>query len=140
MINEDKLSKLEVWKSAMHIGVEIYKLSLENECLKKDFSIRDQIRKCALSISNNIAEGLEYNNNNDFARFLRIAKGSCGETRNCVIFLSKIGYITSSEEEIFCCQLIVLSKQLGSFISYLKSIKPNTKDSTRNPKPITTIS
>jgi four helix bundle protein len=128
MLSEDKLSNLEIWKTAINIGVEIYHLTLKNQSLNKDFSIRDQLRRCVLSISNNIAEGLEYNNNNDFVRFLRISKGSCGETRNCIIFLSKIGYITNDEKEFFCSKLIILSKQIGSLISYLKRIKSNAKN------------
>ncbi|MEN9600235.1 MAG: hypothetical protein RL596_2556 [Bacteroidota bacterium] len=115
MQNEDKLNNLEIWKNAINIGVEIYHLTLKNQSLNKDFSIRDQLRRCVLSISNNIAEGLEYNNNNDFVRFLRIAKGPCGETRNCIFFLSKIGYITNEEKEFFSSKLIMLSKQIGSF-------------------------
>jgi four helix bundle protein len=132
MLSEDKLSNLEIWKTAINIGVEIYHLTLKNQSLKKDFSIRDQLRRCVLSISNNIAEGMEYNNNNDFVRFLRISKGSCGETRNCIIFLSKIDYITNEEKEFFCSKLIMLSKQIGSLMSYLKSIKLNAKK-THNP-------
>ena len=51
------------------------------------------MKSSSISISDNIAEGFEYNNNPDFYRFLRIAKGSCGETRNKILFLKRLKYI-----------------------------------------------
>lgn len=53
---------LEVWKEAVRIGVEIYRLA-DLSPLKNDYKSRDQIIGAAISISNNIAEGFEYNNN-----------------------------------------------------------------------------
>ena len=76
MANIHSFEELEIWKKAQAYAVIIYKLCDNN----------DKIKRAALSISNNIAEGFEYNNNNDFYRFLRIAKGSCGEVKNCLIF------------------------------------------------------
>ena len=55
---------LEVWKNASDLGVEIYKLSSTGR-ISKDFGLRDQVQRAALSISNNIAEGYEYDNNKD---------------------------------------------------------------------------
>jgi four helix bundle protein len=68
------------------IAIEIYKIS-EKGNLSKDFGSRDQIRSSSTSISNNIAEGFEYNNNKDFIRFLRYSKGSSGELRSQLYIL-----------------------------------------------------
>ena len=75
---------LEIWKKAQELATIIYELCEINQKIARDFSFKDQIKRAALSISNNIAEGFEYSNNADFHRFLRIAKGSCGEVRNCL--------------------------------------------------------
>lgn len=56
----EKFEDLNVWKQAVKIAVEIYKLS-SSGMLSKDYSAKDQIRRAAVSISNNIAEGFEYN-------------------------------------------------------------------------------
>ena len=56
-----KIEDLEIWKEAVKIGVEIYKLTSRDK-LERDFSSKDQLRRAAISISNNIAEGFEYNN------------------------------------------------------------------------------
>jgi len=76
-----KFEDLEIWKLAI-LGVKnIYKLT-QNENFSRDFGLRDQIQRAVVSISSNIVEGFEKNNNNEFIRFLKIAKGSCGEVRN----------------------------------------------------------
>jgi four helix bundle protein len=80
---------LEIWKNAQELAKMVYDLCIRNEKIRQDFEFKNQIKKAALSISNNIAEGFEYNNNADFHRFLRIAKGSCGEVRNCLRFSVK---------------------------------------------------
>lgn len=72
---------LEIWKKAVKIGVEVYRITNLPQ-LSKDYSANDQLRKAAISISNNIAEGFEYNNNKMFIKFLMYAKGSAGELRS----------------------------------------------------------
>ena len=68
---------LDIWKKSQLLGTLAYKLCKSNSQISSDFSFKDQIKRAALSVSNNIAEGFEYSNNNDFRRFLRISKGSC---------------------------------------------------------------
>jgi four helix bundle protein len=58
---------------AVVIGVEIYKMTSAGK-LEKDYSAKDQLRRAAISVSNNIAEGFEYNNNKSFIRFLDMRK------------------------------------------------------------------
>ena len=91
----------------------------------KDFGLRDQIRKAAVSISSNIVEGFEKNNNNEFIRFLRISKGSSGETRNQAYIAFIINYITQEEFEKINSKLEKLSEQIGKFISYLEQKRKN---------------
>jgi four helix bundle protein len=91
----------------------VYELCDLNPKIAKDFSFKDQIKRSALSISNNIAEGFEYNNNADFHRYLRIAKGSYGEVRNCLLFSIRIKYTTPDEVKAEIELSISLSKQIG---------------------------
>lgn len=77
----DRFEDMEIWKIGISLAVRVYKLT-ENGKLQTDYGMKDQIRRSAASISNNIAEGFEYNNNKLFINYLKISKGSCGELRN----------------------------------------------------------
>jgi four helix bundle protein len=114
---------LDIWKKAQEFAAMIYELCDSNLKISKDFSFKDQIKRAVLSISNNIAEGFEYSNNNDFVRFLRIAKGSCGEVRNCLIFSARVNYtsldVIGSRIEFSR----TLGNQIGNLMKYLKQLR-----------------
>lgn len=111
---------LEIWKKAQDLAAMVYNLCEVNQKIAKDFSFKDQIKRASLSISNNIAEGFEYNNNADFHRFLRISKGSCGEVRNCLLFSIRINYCVVEEVQEPLALSKTLGKQIGAMMSYLK--------------------
>jgi len=123
MATVHQFEDLDIWKKSQALGLMVYSLCDSNKKITRDFSFRDQIKRAALSVSNNIAEGFEYNNNNDFCRFLRIAKASYGEVRNCLLFAVKVNYCTSQElaDTIQFCR--ELSSQMGNMIQYLKKYK-----------------
>jgi four helix bundle protein len=72
---------LEVWREARRLPPTIYKLTKAEKFLK-DFSLRDQIQRAAVSVMSNIAEGFERGGNQEFIQFLYVAKASCGEVRS----------------------------------------------------------
>ena len=113
-----RFEELKIWQQGIKITKQIYDVSAKKE-LSKDFALRDQIRRAVISISANIVEGFEKNNNNEFIRYLKIAKGSVGEVRNHLHIALTISYITIKEFETINQQLKELGKQIGSFISYL---------------------
>ena len=84
----ERFEDLEIWQIANAIAVDVY-LLCDKEPLKSDWGMKDQIRRAACSMSDNIAEGFEYNNNPDFIRFLNYAKGSSVEFRNKLAILNK---------------------------------------------------
>jgi len=123
---------LIVWRKAQDIAVKIYKLVEENDFIKKDFSLKDQFKSAAISISDNIAEGFEYNNDPDFYRFLRISKGSCGEIRNKIYFTRRLGFITEAASQSLLNELKILGSQIGELMKKVKSkIKLARASSTR---------
>jgi len=126
---------LEIWKKAQELATIIYQLSEINQKIAKDFSFKDQIKRAALSISNNIAEGFEYNNNADFHRFLGIAKGSCGEVRNCLLFSIKINYCTTEETSNSLELSKALSRQIGAMMKYLRQKIMDKKLTSKTIKP-----
>ena len=68
---------LEVWKRGCQLAVDVCVATHHS----KNFGLRDQMQRSAISIPSNIAEGAERDSDGDFIRFLRISKGSCGELR-----------------------------------------------------------
>ena len=119
-----RFEDLNIWKLSLQITKEIYDLTAKKE-FSKDFKLRDQIRGAIISVSSNIVEGFEKNNNNEFIRFLRISKGSAGEVRNQLYIAIAVGYITKEEFEKTNKKLEDLINQIGKFISYLTEKRRN---------------
>lgn len=120
--------EMKVWKDAAAIAVKVYRLC-EGPRLSKDFGSKDQLRRAALSISNNIAEGFEYNNNSDFVRFLRYSKGSAGELRSNLHILRDAEVIGRDDFDDLRSELISISKELEGFIKYLRNFDSASKRS-----------
>lgn len=70
--------KLKVWQLAMEIVVDVYKLT-ESFPSEEKFGLTSQMRRCAVSIASNIAEGAARNTHKEFTNFLHIAQGSLAE-------------------------------------------------------------
>jgi len=69
---------LIVWQKAIDFVTQVYRVTNQGE-LKRDFGLRDQMRRAAVSIPTNIAEGFERASRKEYLLFLNIAKGSAGE-------------------------------------------------------------
>jgi four helix bundle protein len=121
-----RFEELEVWKKVVEIGSDTYKIT-RTGLLAKDYITKDQLIRAALSISNNNAEGFEYNNNKDFIKFLRYAKGSSGELRNIYYVIYKSELIDKKTYIEFYNKLDSLSKQIQSFIKYLQNFETTKK-------------
>jgi len=127
MAKIERFEDLDLWKDAVKMGVSIYKVTEEGK-MARDFSARDQLRRAAISVSNNIAEGFEYNNNKAFVRFLMYAKGSAGELRSQLFVLKEAGIIEESKFHPLWENAVKLSRNIEGFRKYLRDFekqKPN---------------
>ena len=84
--------KLRVWQLAKNLAVKIYKVT-KNPKLSKDFGLKDQIQRAAVSISANISEGDELGTNKQSIRHFYIAKGSVAELQTLLIISNEIDYL-----------------------------------------------
>ena len=125
-----KFEELKIWKLSLKITKEIYDLTSKRG-FSKDFGLRDQTRRAIISVSSNIVEGFEKNNNNEFIRFLKIAKGSVGEVRNHLYIALAVNYITQQEFDKINKELDDLANQIGGFIVYLEKRRKNKEFTTR---------
>ena len=111
-----QFQKLEVWKRSFNLTKQIT-LDVQ-DC--KNFSFKDQISRSALSIPSNIAEGEERETNAEAARFLYIAKGSCGELYTQILLGKEIGYINSAKADTYLKEALSISRMLAGLIKYRK--------------------
>jgi four helix bundle protein len=118
MATIDRFEELHVWQASRALVKQIYQISTQT-LLSKDFALRDQIRRAAISIMANIAEGFERGGDKEFAHFLSIAKGSCGELRSLLVIAADQCYVgkpnaAKLDEE---CQQV--SRMLAALMRYL---------------------
>jgi four helix bundle protein len=92
-----KFQELKVWQRAKDLAVYIYKITGQG-VFAKDFGLRDQICKAAVSVPSNIAEGDELDTNRQAIRFFYIAKGSSAEVLTQIIIAYELEYV---KKEIF---------------------------------------
>ena len=112
---------LRVWQQGQELAADIYLLTETNKFIKTDFSLKDQLKSCSISISDNIAEGFEYNNNPDYYKFLRIAKGSCGELANKLLFIKRMKFDDESKLNQLITRTKALGNQIGALLIKVKS-------------------
>ncbi|MGH8020791.1 MAG: four helix bundle protein [Opitutaceae bacterium] len=105
---------LTVWKEAKALAVEVYQLTRE----LRDLGLRDQIRRSAVSVPSNIAEGDERGTDRDSVRFLYIAKGSLAELRTQLIIGREVGAIESIAALRLEKQCAELGRSLGALIRH----------------------
>lgn len=88
---------MPVWKEAMDLAVEIFKLTI-NLPKSEDYSLTSQIRRSSNSVHANIAEGFGRNTAKDKAHFYIISRGSATETQSHLIYGERVGYFDSIKE------------------------------------------
>ena len=113
---------LIVWQKAKDLAVKIYKIS-KSGVLGRDFGLRDQIRRSAISIASNLAEGDERETDKESIRFFYIAKGSLAELRTQIQIAYGIGYLERDCYEIIETECVELGKMIGSLIKVRKGSK-----------------
>jgi four helix bundle protein len=125
MARAERFEELEVWQRARELTDMIYDLS-DAGAFARDFGLRDQMRRAAVSIMSNVAEGFESRTQGLFAEFLGRAKGSSGEL--CAQFYIALdrNYLSPEQFDTALRLAETCSKQLARFMQYLHS-QPNTR-------------
>ena len=93
----ERFEDLIAWQKARQLAAEIYRISAQGD-FSRDFGLRDQIRRAAVSAMSNIAEGFDRGSRSEFHQYLVIAKASCAEVRSQLYVAQDVGYIG---QEIF---------------------------------------
>jgi len=116
----ERFEELKVWRVSRELVNFVYGIT-DNGAFRKDYGLKDQIRRAAISIPSNIAEGFERGGNKELCQFLYIAKGSAGEVRSQLYLALDQKYISNADFEDLNSLCTDVSNQLSGFINYLKS-------------------
>lgn len=109
--------ELEVWKKSIELVKQIYLVS-QNFPAQENFGLTSQIRRAAISVPSNIAEGVARYSDNDTIRFINIAIGSIAEIETQLIIAKELGYInTISNEENLLKQISALTIGLRNYLN-----------------------
>ena len=110
----------KLWQDAVAYATKIYKITDQMPWFENK-GICDQLRRAAVSISSNIAEGSAKPTDVDFARFLDQALGSAYEVETQLIISCNVGYITTEQNNELIQELNLIQKQLTAFIRSLRN-------------------
>lgn len=125
MATISRFEEIEAWQTAREVTRLVYALTNES-AFARDFGLRDQMQRAAVSIMSNIAEGFESRTQRMFIEYLGRAKASAGELRAQTYVAHDVGYLSDAQ----FAQLLDLvdknSRQISRFMSYLES-QPNSR-------------
>lgn len=110
-----KFTDLVAWKESHKLVLFIYKI-LEKYPKKETFALCDQIRRCVVSISANIAEGFSRQTKKEKVQFYYISKGSLTELENHLLISRDVGYINASEFNNLQEQINIVGRLLTGLI------------------------
>ena len=111
----DKIVKFEdliAWQKARALTTNVYRTTAAGP-FSKDFGLREQIRRAAVSTMSNIAEGFERESAAEFSRFLSIAKASCAELRSQLYVALDVGYLTDDAFNVLIAQADEVARIIG---------------------------
>lgn len=111
----------KVWQEGKLLVKEVYTAINASDSFAHDYALVNQIRKSAISIPSNIAEGFERASNKELIQFLYIAKGSSGELRTQIQLALELEYLSSEVANKLIEQAKAISRMLQTLINYLKN-------------------
>ena len=112
--------KLDVWKESVALATEVYKLT---ELFPKAeiYGLVSQMRRAAVSVSSNIAEGAARHSNKEFAQFLNIAGGSLSELDTQIEIATNLGYLSTDKKQNIDNQVSAISAKLAGLIRHVRN-------------------
>jgi len=117
-------NKLEIYATAKDLAFRIYEVS-KRFPIEEKYGVTNQMRRAAMSVGANIAEGCGKNSKQDLIKFLSISLGSCFELSYFLEMTKRIGYLETENFDDIYPTSIKLSKQIGAFIQSLRTPRPH---------------
>jgi four helix bundle protein len=125
----ERFEELRAWQKARDLAREIYRVTASGPFFK-DYGLRDQIRRAAVSIMSNIAEGFERYRPTEFRQFLSLAKASCAEVRSQLYVALDVKHLTQDDFDRLQALALGTTKIITSLRSSLISSPQHSARST----------
>jgi four helix bundle protein len=122
----EKFEELIAWQKARSLTAEVYKATAEGDFCK-DFGLKNQIQRAAVSVMSNIAEGFERARPAEFHQFLSMSKASCAELRSQLYVAFDVGYLSGKQFE----ELMTLAQEVARIIGGLRASVERNRDAQR---------
>ena len=120
--------QLWIWQQARQLVREVYSDFADGCPGSRDFGFRSQLQKAAVSIMNNVAEGFERKTDADFARFLDIARDSCGELRSMYYTAEDLQYTSTQSAEARRGKAKQIAAGIASLAAHLRTPRETSSD------------
>ena len=120
MAKVSTFEELRIWQEARVLVKDIYKDFSPATSGGRDYGVAGQVQRAGVSIMNNIAEGFERSRDTEFARFLDIAKGSCGEVRSLYYTAEDLCYVEEAVAAQRRDQARSIAKGIAALASHLR--------------------
>ena len=120
MATIERFEDIESWQRGREVVKQIYSVT-RVEPFSRDFALCNQIRRSAVSIISNIAEGFERDGNKEFLQFLAVAKGSCGEVTSQLYIALDQEYIDEETFDRIRSRVDETSRMIGGLMRYLRN-------------------
>jgi len=124
----EKFEDIKAWQRARKLVKEIYSVS-DTGKFKMDFTLKDQIRRSAISVLSNIAEGFARKTNKEFIQFLYISHGSVAEVEAQLYVALDLVYIDQEKFNLLYSLSYEISKMIMGLIKYLSTATPGLRNS-----------
>lgn len=112
--------ELKVWQKAVNLVTGIYRLTVKFP-KEEQYGLVSQLRRLAVSVPSNVAEGWGRGNTREYIRFLTIARGSLMELETQLIISEKLGFLSLDSHKLLLAQIDEIGRMLNSLITSLKN-------------------
>ena len=135
IVRIERFEDIEAWRIARELTSQIY-TATDKGALARDFGLRDQMRRAAGSIMQNIAEGFDAGSNAEFIRFLNYAKRFCTEVQSELYVALDNRYLTQPQFNVLYEQIRLTRAKIGAFIQYLERYESDSRPPVRKPRTV----
>jgi four helix bundle protein len=122
----ERFEELVAWQKARVLTSEIYKATAGGD-FGRDFGLKNQIQRAAVSVMSNLAEGFERGRPAEFHQFLSMSKASCAELRSQLYVAFDVGYLDKNQFE----GLMALAQEVGKIIGGLRAAVERNRDNQK---------
>ncbi len=119
-----RFEDLEAWQLARQLTAKVYEATLTGK-FAKDYGLRAQIQRAAVSIVSNIAEGFDRKSNKQFLQFLDVASGSASEVKAQLYVALDLEYLTNEQFQDMFTNAVRVGQMLTKLMQYLRTVKDN---------------